>query len=217
MPRPQLTLYFDLHSPYTYLAFYLIHTSPVFEQCDITYIPVLLVAFIKAVGLQPPWSSPNKPSYMSTDIARWARDYNIPWMPGWPANYPFKSTTLKAERLLTACSLECPKQYPDIIAALYHAFWVEKKAVQLPEVYEPIAVEFLGEESAKKVINRSSTEEIKNLLKSNTNDCIASGSPGVPWLKAVNTQGEEEFYWGFDHLGQVARHLGLDKLKGPHL
>ncbi|KIW13293.1 hypothetical protein PV08_08481 [Exophiala spinifera] len=217
MPRPRLTLYFDLHSPYSYLAFYLIHTSPVFKQCDVTYVPVLLVAFIKAVGLQPPWGSPTKPSYMTTDITRWARDYDIPWTPGWPANYPFKSTTLKVERFLVACSRECQQQYPNVIAALYHAFWVEKKAVQLSEVYEPIAADVLGQETAQKVIERSSTEEVKNLLKHNTDQCIASGSPGVPWIRAVNPQGQEECYWGFDHLGQAAQHLGLGKLKGPHL
>ncbi len=27
MPRPHLTLFFDLHSPYSYLAFYVLHVS----------------------------------------------------------------------------------------------------------------------------------------------------------------------------------------------
>ncbi|KAL6251334.1 hypothetical protein RBB50_001542 [Rhinocladiella similis] len=154
---------------------------------------------------------------MATDITRWARDYDIPWTPGWPANYPSKSTTLKVQRFLTACSKECPQQYPKIITALYYAFWFDKKAVQLPEVYEPIATYTLGEEVTNTIIKRSSSEDIKNLLKHNTDQCIASGSPGVPWLKCVNAEGQEECYWGFDHLGQVARHLGLGKLDGPHL
>ena len=28
---------------------------------------------------------------------------------------------------------------------------------------------------------------------------------------ATNTRGETETYWGFDHIGQVIDHLGLEK------
>ncbi|KAK5327792.1 hypothetical protein LTR93_003178 [Exophiala xenobiotica] len=159
----------------------------------------------------------DKVNYMTSDITRWSRDFNIPWTSKWPENYPFKATTLKVQRVLMACSLECPERYPNLLAALYRAFWVDKKGVQLPGVYEPIVVSVLGQEVASRVIERSTDREIKNLLKHNTDRCIASGAPGVPWLKAVDQEGREEYFWGFDHLGQLARHLGLEKLTGPHL
>lgn len=93
---------------------------------------------------------------MTSDITRWSRDFNIPWTPGWPENYPFKATTLKVQRVLTACSLECPERYPNLLAALYHAFWVDKKGVQLPGVYEPIVMSVLGREVAGRVVERVS-------------------------------------------------------------
>ncbi|KAK5275654.1 hypothetical protein LTR40_012696, partial [Exophiala xenobiotica] len=80
----------------------------------------------------------DKVNYMTSDITRWSRDFNIPWTSEWPENYPFKATTLKVQRVLMACSLECPERYPNLLAALYRAFWVDKKGVQLPGVYEPI-------------------------------------------------------------------------------
>ncbi|OAL26615.1 hypothetical protein AYO20_10039 [Fonsecaea nubica] len=217
MARPKLTLYFDLHSPYSYLAFYLIKNSPVFKPCDVTYTPVLLVAYIDAVGLKPPWSSPNKVKWLHTDVARWCREFDIPWNPGLPANYPFDVTTLKVQRALVACSLECPNRYPDVLGAVYHAFWCEKKGVQLPDVHAPIITQVVGKDVAAKILNRSTTEEVKSLLKQNTKAAIASGSPGLPWIKAVNGEGQEEFFWGFDHLGQVIRFLGLGATGGPHL
>ncbi|KIX95570.1 uncharacterized protein Z520_08690 [Fonsecaea multimorphosa CBS 102226] len=217
MAKPKLTLYFDLHSPYSYLAFYIIKNSPVFEACDITYTPVLLVAYINAVGLKPPWSSPNKVNWIHTDVARWCREFKIPWNQGWPANYPFKATTLKVQRALVATSLECPDRYPDVICNLYHAFWCEKKGVQLPEVHEPMIAQVVGNELAAKILVRSTSEEVKSLLKHNTEAAIASGSPGVPWVKVVNEEGREEFFWGFDHLGQVVKFLGLQRLNGSHL
>ncbi|KAI1616254.1 thioredoxin-like protein [Exophiala viscosa] len=217
MPRPKITLFFDLHSPYSYLAFYVLNKSPIFRQCDITYIPVLLVAFIKLVGLNPPWSSPNKVNYLWTDMARWRAEYNIPWKQGFPENYPFKVTTLKVQRILTACMLESPLRQADLVAALYHAFWVEKKGVQLPEVHEPIVIKILGQNVGTRIIERSTSEEVKALLKQNTEDAVASGAPGLPWVKAVNATGREECFFGFDHIGQVTRFLGLEKLNGPHL
>ncbi|OAP60576.1 hypothetical protein AYL99_05578 [Fonsecaea erecta] len=217
MARRKLTLYFDLHSPYAYLAFYVIKNSSVFKTCDITYVPVLIVAYVNAIGLKPPWSSPNKAKWFQTDIARWCREYNIPWNQGLPANYPFKVTTLKVQRVLVACSLECPSRYPDVLNALYHAFWVEKKGVQLPQVHEPIVARVVGDKLAAKIIVKSTTEEVKSLLKQNTEAAIASGSPGLPWIKAVNGEGQEEFFWGFDHLGQVVKFLGLRRLNESHL
>ena len=43
-----------------------------------------------------------------------------------------------------------------MLDALYHAFWAEKKGVQLPEVYEPILQEVLGTDKAERVIQEVS-------------------------------------------------------------
>lgn len=94
---------------------------------------------------------------MATDLTRWARDCNIPWKQGWPENYPFKATTLKVQRALAACAVECPSHYPDVVAALYHAFWADKAAVQLPEVYGSIIARVLGDEIATRVADRVSS------------------------------------------------------------
>ena len=37
--------------------------------------------------------------------------------------------------------------------ALFHAFWVEKRGVQLAEVYEPILRSVLGNELAERVMD----------------------------------------------------------------
>jgi len=34
---------------------------------------------------------------------------------------------------------------------------------------------------------------------------------GADAFTAINVEGKKEFYWGFDHIGQVAAHLGLEK------
>ena len=36
---------------------------------------------------------------------------------------------------------------------------------------------------------------------------LANGAFGI----ATNAKGETEYFWGFDHLGQVVDHLGIDR------
>ena len=60
----------------------------------------------------------------------------------------------QVQRAITACTLECPDKVGNVLDALFHAFWVEKKGCQLAEVYEPILKPVLGESLACKVIAR---------------------------------------------------------------
>ncbi|OGM44071.1 hypothetical protein ABOM_007298 [Aspergillus bombycis] len=42
MSTPKVTLYFDLLSPFSYVAFHILKNSPIFSKCNITYTPILL-------------------------------------------------------------------------------------------------------------------------------------------------------------------------------
>ena len=48
-------------------------------------------------------------------------------------------------------------------------------------------------------------------------NAISDGACGLTWIAATNTKGDKESFWGFAHLGQVVRHLGLPKLQSAHL
>jgi len=75
---------------------------------------------------------------------------------------------------------------------------------------------------------QATTDETKKLLTAKTDEALADGSFGLPWYAgeseppfclsnflltavATNAKGEKECYWGFDHLAQVASHLGLKR------
>ena len=51
------------------------------------------------------------------------------------------------------------------------------------------------------------------MLSANTDQAVTDGAFGLPWFVATNAKGETEGYWGFDHIGQVADHLGLERPK----
>ncbi|KAF2236217.1 thioredoxin-like protein [Viridothelium virens] len=216
MSKARMKLYLDLQSPYSYLAFSFIRKSPSFQTCDKDYVPVLLIGFVKAGVGTPPWSSSNKVRYLEKDLARWAEQLKIPWRPGHPAYYPNTSTS-NVQRAAVACSLECPDKLGDVLDALYYAFWFRKRGVQLDEVYESILRSILGESLSDKVVRRSESEEVKALLRKNTQEALDDGACGLPWFSVINSAGEQDVFWGFDHIGQVTRFLGLEKIRSAHL
>lgn len=60
---------------------------------------------------------------------------------------------------------------------------------------------------------QSPSDEVKKLLTAKTDEAMAEGSFGLPWYAARNVRGEKLCYWGFDHIAQVADHLGLERPK----
>jgi hypothetical protein len=53
--------------------------------------------------------------------------------------------------------LESPDRYSDVLDRLYHAFWYEKKGVQLPAIHKAVIAEVVGEEMATRIMKRVSS------------------------------------------------------------
>jgi hypothetical protein len=55
---------------------------------------------------------------------------------------------------MIACTQLCPERFEDVYDAVMHAFWFEKKGMQLPENFEPILRSILGDELAEEVLSK---------------------------------------------------------------
>ena len=55
--------------------------------------------------------------------------------------------------------------------------------------------------------------EVKALLPANTDRAFKAGAFGLPWFECTNAAGEQQGFWGIDHLGQVVDFLGLERGK----
>lgn len=51
------------------------------------------------------------------------------------------------------------------------------------------------------------------MLLENTDKAFDDGAFGLPWFSCTNSEGQQEGFWGVDHLGQVTTFLGLEKPK----
>ena len=143
MPRPKLTLFLDIVSPFSYMAFHATQHLRLFQQCDITYIPIFLGGVMKACDNRPPTTIKNKGAYITLEKTRWARAFEIPFGERMPE--PFPQSTLHVQRALCAVHLLYPGKLVASFAALYRAFWVEGRGpIGEAEVFGPVLRGVLG-------------------------------------------------------------------------
>lgn len=114
-------------------------------------------------------------------------------------------------RAMCAVTIVHQGKLSDCFAAMYKAFWIDRKTISKAEVWTAALAEVLGGSEAKKVAGMASGAEAKKVLKENSDRAFAEGAFGLPWFMATNAEGVTEGFWGFDHLGQVIDHLGLSR------
>ncbi|KAL8679651.1 MAG: hypothetical protein Q9224_007015, partial [Gallowayella concinna] len=183
--------------------------SPVFANCEITYVPVFLGGIIKACGNTPPIHIKNKGPYMHHERRRWARLFDIPMKetlpPGFPAN------TILVQRVLTAVDMLCPERLQETVDRMFHASFALHQPVHERECLLGLLESVHGKFQAKEIMEKSTGDEAKKMLTARTEDIISKGSFGLPWFIATNIEGKVDHFWGFDNIAAVASHLGLKK------
>lgn len=177
-----INFYFDFASPYSYLAFKeLAHSGVNFKA-----IPVLLGALFKnyEVSSIPMLSAhPNKIAYYYQDMSDWARFRGAQFV--FNDYFPLRSVTANRIALLK----------PECIDAIFKAAWADNKNI----TDEAILISVLSQSGfdGENLVKRSSQDEIKALLRKNTNDAIAKGVFGVPSFEINGNLvfGQDRFSW----------------------
>jgi 2-hydroxychromene-2-carboxylate isomerase len=182
------TLYFDLGSPYVYLA---VERLDRFDFGEVTWRPVALGAVFKHTGRSSWGSSPRREAGMA-EIEERARAYGLPpirWPVGWPSNY------LQANRACIVAEEE-GRLGPFVRAALQVAFVDGADLGGADAVSE--AARRIGLDPHL-VTARVGEPEVKQRLREYTDDALAAGVTGVPTLRIG-----ERLFWGDDQLETAA-------------
>ncbi|QIN79833.1 2-hydroxychromene-2-carboxylate isomerase [Rubrobacter marinus] len=96
----RMEFYYDLVSPYSYLAYGEAGRVAGEAGAEVVLRPVLLGALHKAAGIKAPIETPAKGRYQARDIRRWAGRYGLPMR--FPEPFPFR--TLKTMRAAVWCA-----------------------------------------------------------------------------------------------------------------
>ncbi|GKZ77791.1 hypothetical protein AnigIFM56816_000574 [Aspergillus niger] len=213
MSAPQITFYFDINSPFSYIAFHVLKSSPVFSKCEIQYVPVS-IRDIFQLCQNPPPAINNKLPWIDRERLYWARRFGIPMSQPIPNGFP--ASTVHLQTALALVARHSPEKLVPITEKLYHTFWAKgDTSIIHPEMFPSAFESELDGDVAKKILRESSDPEAKVILDENTRRAFASGAFGLPWFVCINAEGDTEGHWGVDHLGCMANFLRLDTNVDP--
>jgi 2-hydroxychromene-2-carboxylate isomerase len=192
MPAPNFDFFYDLGSPYSYLASTQLSGIEQRTRARPRLVPITLGGLRKSTGHQIP--PPMQLMYMSQDTARWAKRYGVRMQI--PQAFPI--STIKALRACVAA--DRIGRQPEAMRALFHTYWAEGQDISDASVIE----NSLGAAGldGKALAAATEEQEIKDLLRRNTELALARGVFGVPTIFV----GERSF-WGNDRLEFVEREL----------
>lgn len=189
-----LVFYFDVISPYAYLAWTQIHALAERHGRKVEPAPILFAALLNAYGHKGPAEIPPKRVYIFKDVLRSAALLGVPLAP--PPAHPFNPLLA-----LRVASVPMPQDTQRaLIHALYRATWGGGGGVEsTPQVVAAIAEVGLDPEAT---IREATSEVGKARVRARTQEALARGVFGVPTIWA-----DGEIFWGLDALGHLDRFL----------
>jgi 2-hydroxychromene-2-carboxylate isomerase len=198
---PKLEFFFDCSSPWTYLAFTRIVPLAESAGVEIQWRPILVGGVFNAVN-QDVYErranpDPRKSVYTEKDLQDWARFCGIKI--GRPPVFPVRAVA--AMRAVIAADEK--RQLVPFARAVFEAYWGELMDISQASVLETIAarVNLNGAE----LLKRSEADDIKAMLRANTDELIARGGFGSPTI-FINT---DDMYFGNDRLPLVEAALSV--------
>ena len=203
---PDLTFYFDLGSPYAYLAAERLDglvAAAGFDAAAVHWQPVLLGGLFKLTG-RSSWALGDyeRRQRGMAEIERRARSYGLPalrWPDPWPSDY------LMAMRVATwAFDRARGREY---VAQGYAAAFHRGVDISIPA--HVVAAARAADLDPNEAAAAAQDQSVKSALRAATDAAYARGVVGVPTL-AVG----EELFWGDDRLESAIAAAGADKIVG---
>ena len=187
--------YFDISSPWTYLAFSRVEN--IAEKCgvDIDWKPILVGGVFNSVNEtvyeQRANPHPVKGRYYVKDLQDWAQFCGIEI--GAPPVFPVRAVNLMRAALV-ALDAGC---LPDFSRSAFHAYWGELRDISQPEELAQICSGVgLDPNNVNEKIN---SDDIKGRLRANTEELVARGGFGSPTMFIDGS----DMYFGNDRLPLV--------------
>lgn len=183
----KIDFYFDVGSPYSYLA----HTQLKKYEKDtnekVSYLPILVGGLHKLAGITAPGLIPTKAKYLIKDCKMWADKYKI--------KYQFnRYFPIRTVNLMRACLIaEKENSLKEFVDKCFEAIWVESLNLNDEKIFNKFI------ESTNTFLNlfsdKISDQKIKDELIKRTSDSFNKGIFGVPSF-IVNGK----MFWGQDRL-----------------
>jgi 2-hydroxychromene-2-carboxylate isomerase len=192
---PTLEFFFDVGSPWTYLAFHRIEGVAAAHGAELIWKPILVGGVFNAVN-EDVYAARAKPNprrwaYHRKDLSDWARLYGLEIR--WPTVFPLNS--VKAMRAVVVAQDE--GRLPAFARACFEAYWGRDEDLAQDAALAG-AAERAGLDAAK-LLARIAEPDVKQRLRANTEELIARGGFGSPTMFVDG----DDLYFGNDRLPLV--------------
>lgn len=185
-----ITFYFDVISPYAYLAFEKLPEALMGLSYSVCYQPVLFGAVLGHHGQLGPAEITPKRSWTYRHVAWLAHSHGVELQ--LPASHPFNPLALL--RLAVASSATGqPNRY--VTELLFHHVWRGGA-----DAADPLRLQALVRQLAP--VRDPDSVEVKAELKTATGDAVSRGLFGVPAMEV-----DGRWFWGFDALPMLRDYL----------
>ncbi|WP_225205554.1 2-hydroxychromene-2-carboxylate isomerase [Novosphingobium huizhouense] len=205
MNATTLDFFFDLSSPWTFLAFN--NVQPILAEtgAQVRWRPFLVGGVFNAV---------NPRVYeMRADPEQKAMKRSFGWLREWaqlaglPMNFPSPHHPVKSVNAMRCC---CALQDDQATLfrfadAAFTAYFGEARNIDDPAELAAIA-DAIGLDGAA-LLGRAGEQAVKDALRANTEEAIARGAFGSPTLFVQRAEGGEAMYFGNDQLPLVRQAL----------
>ncbi|KAF6276006.1 glutathione S-transferase kappa 1 [Rhinolophus ferrumequinum] len=198
-----LEFFYDVLSPYSWLSFEILCRYKNIWNVHLQLRPSLIAGIMKDSGNKPPALLPRKAKYLTNDIRLLGQQVQV------PINFPkdffsviLEKGSLSAMRFLTAMKSEHPEMLEKASRELWMRVWsraAEKAGMSI--------------EQARRILEKTSTPQVKNQLKETTEAACKYGAFGLP-ITVAHVDGQTHMLFGSDRMELLAYLLG-EKWMGP--
>ena len=192
----QVEYFYDLSSPYAYLAHEAIGELARGHGAEVVWRPFFLGGLFKTLRTETvPFNagSPQKQAILRKDIYRWAELRDLPL--AWPSIFPM--STVRAMRVLMQLHGEA---HSGLARHLFRQYWAHDANIGDPLVLRQL-LETQGLD-ADALLAGCELPEVKQRLVDATAEAVARGACGAPTFFVG-----QHLVWGQDRLDHVARLL----------
>ncbi|WKX97495.1 hypothetical protein Q1695_013284 [Nippostrongylus brasiliensis] len=205
VPKVKIELYYDVISPYAWIAFESLLRYQNVWPINVVLKPFSLGGIMKGSNNRPPGLVKNKSMYMLRDLQRNNEFWGMQLTPSPNFMKWLKTETSdNAMKLLLVIQKERPEMLETVSRQLWKRIWTEGKPIFHRADFEKVLTAS-GITNGGYYIDK--LENTSAQLQQNTQDALDSGAFGAPWI-VVHKDGEEHTFFGSDRLHLIAHLLG---------
>ncbi|XP_068943547.1 glutathione S-transferase kappa 1 isoform X5 [Petaurus breviceps papuanus] len=170
---------------------------------------------MKSSGNKPPALLPLKGKYMLMDLEYLREFYQVPiQVPKDFFSVILEKGSITAMRFLTAINMENPEMLEKASRELWMRVWSRNEDITEPQSILAAAKKAgLSEEQAKGLLEKCSTDKVKNSLKETTDVAFNYGAFGLPTV-VVHVDNKSHMLFGSDRMELLAHLLESWKSSG---